>query len=421
VALRDLLVERREAVVLNGGLGDWQAITIKFSGEVLPRDREDAFKGAMFAAYPGDLVFSKIDARNGAIGLIPKTITKAVVTSEYPVFIPNADRLRPLYLRHLLRASHFLADLQRRASGTSGRKRVTPGSFLSLNVPVPSLTEQDALLSDYRNSLGLASQLSNEADSVELAGWQAFETALGVTPPPPAPEQPVFVANFKDIDRWSHESIFRSATKEKKENTVWNTIQLGEVLTEVRHGCSLGPSRRPTGLRVLKISAVTKGCLDLGEHKYIRDKQELRDQFSLRAGDVLMCRTNGTLAYVGMSALVEEDVNDMIFPDKVIRVRPQRASIDPTFLWLLLQLPALRTQIENAARTAVGNYAIGGKDIKALRVPLPPIAEQQAQAGALNNAIHAALERRLEARQLRSAAWKSFKSALFEVPESVAD
>lgn len=129
-----MLVERRESVVVNGGLGPWQAITIKFSGDVLPRDRAEAFKGAMFAAYPGDLLFSKIDARNGAIGLIPETIEKAVVTSEYPVFIPKADKLRPLYLRHLLQASHFRADLQSKASGTSGRKRVTPESFLSLSL-----------------------------------------------------------------------------------------------------------------------------------------------------------------------------------------------------------------------------------------------------------------------------------------------
>jgi type I restriction enzyme S subunit len=39
----------------------------------------------MFAAYPSNLLFSKIDARNGAIGLIPESIEKAVVTNEYPV------------------------------------------------------------------------------------------------------------------------------------------------------------------------------------------------------------------------------------------------------------------------------------------------------------------------------------------------
>jgi hypothetical protein len=137
--LRELLEERREPVQVDGVLGDWQAITIQFSGEVLPRKRADAFKSAMFAAYPSDLVFSKIDARNGAIGLIPDSIPKAVVTSEHPVFTPKAGRLRAAYLHYLLRAEHFKVDLQRKASGTSGRKRVTLGTFLALRFRFPRL------------------------------------------------------------------------------------------------------------------------------------------------------------------------------------------------------------------------------------------------------------------------------------------
>lgn len=151
--LRDVVIPRHEPVRVNGALGDWQSITIKFSGEVLPRERAEAFKGSMFAAYPGDLVFSKIDARNGAVGLIPSSIPKAVVTSEYPVFTPRADKLRPAYLHHLLRADHFKGELQRKASGTSGRKRVTPEGFLSLEIPVPSLAEQDVLITAYADAL----------------------------------------------------------------------------------------------------------------------------------------------------------------------------------------------------------------------------------------------------------------------------
>jgi len=151
-------------VRVDGVLGEWRAITIKFSGEVIPRERDDkAFKGAMFAAYPGDLVFSKIDARNGAVGLIPDSIPKAVVTSEYPVFTPKTDKLRAGYLHHLLRADHFKADLQCKASGTSGRKRVTPKGFLSLKIPVPRLAEQDALIAAYTNALARAAQLEQEA------------------------------------------------------------------------------------------------------------------------------------------------------------------------------------------------------------------------------------------------------------------
>jgi type I restriction enzyme S subunit len=92
VPLRELLRERKEPVSLTGDLGDWRPITIRFSGDVIERNRAEAFKGSMFAAYPGDVVFSKIDARNGAVGVIPATIPKVVLTSEYPVMVPAKHR-----------------------------------------------------------------------------------------------------------------------------------------------------------------------------------------------------------------------------------------------------------------------------------------------------------------------------------------
>jgi hypothetical protein len=89
-----------------------------------------------------------------------------------------------------------------------------------------------------------------------------------------------------------------------------------------------------------------------------------------------MCRTNGTLDYVGMSAIVRADEPNLIFPDKLIRIRATERML-PEFLWLVLQTPPLRMQIETAARTAVGNYAIGGTDIWNFKFPLPPLAIQK--------------------------------------------
>jgi restriction endonuclease S subunit len=89
-----------------------------------------------------------------------------------------------------------------------------------------------------------------------------------------------------------------------------------------------------------------------------------------------MCRTNGTLLYVGMSALVLEDMGGLIFPDKVMRVRASEA-VAPAYLSQILKIPHLRMQIEAAARTAVGNYAIGSSDVWNLQLPLPPLDVQR--------------------------------------------
>ena len=131
----------------------------------------------MFAVYPGDIVFSKIDARNGAIGILPSEISKAVVTPEFPVFIPNPDRLDGEFVKLILRIGSFLDALRRKASGTSGRKRITPEAFLDLRIPLPPLAEQQSIVASYRATLGGAEELEREAEEIEAKAAEAFETA----------------------------------------------------------------------------------------------------------------------------------------------------------------------------------------------------------------------------------------------------
>ena len=144
--LRDVVRRRLEAVVVTGSFGAWTPITVHLNGAISARNRTSPYKGGMFAAYPGDIVFSKIDARNGAIGVLQETIAKAVVTSEFPVFVPSSERLDGEFVKLVLRTGSFLAALHSKASGTSGRKRITPDTFADLRVPLPPLSEQRAFV-----------------------------------------------------------------------------------------------------------------------------------------------------------------------------------------------------------------------------------------------------------------------------------
>ncbi len=133
----------------------------------------------MFAVYPGDIVFSKIDARNGAIGVLPSEISKAVVTPEFPVFTPHSDRLDGEFVKLILRAESFLVALRRKASGTSGRKRITPQAFLDLRIPLPSLAEQHAIVRPYRAALARAEEWKREAENIKTrATGQLWATEI---------------------------------------------------------------------------------------------------------------------------------------------------------------------------------------------------------------------------------------------------
>jgi len=210
VPLDDLLMPRTEPVRVTGSLGDWTPITIHFDGSVVPRNRDTPFKGAMFAAYPGDLVFSKIDVRNGAIGLIPDSMSKVVVTSEYPIHTPDKRQVDARYMTMLLRTPNFLKLIRTAASGTSGRKRITPEDFRAIEIPLPDPKDQSRLVAAYQKAVDKAANLDAESKQIERDAQREFEAALGLTPPPSLPKRPIQIARFRDIERWSHEGILQT-------------------------------------------------------------------------------------------------------------------------------------------------------------------------------------------------------------------
>ncbi|MDX7686001.1 hypothetical protein SJS35_20255 [Aeromonas caviae] len=419
--MSELIVQRLEPVRVDGVLGEWQAITIKFSGEVLPRDRDEAFKGAMFAAYPGDLVFSKIDARNGAVGLIPDSIPKAVITPEYPVFTPKPEKLRPDFLNHLLRAGHFKADLQRKASGTSGRKRVTPEGFLSLDVPVPTLDEQDTLITTYTEALTRAGQLEQEAEAIERAGWQAFEAALGVAPLPPLRDRPVFVARFKDVERWSHESILRQSVCGPEQQHSWPLTRLGDLVIDLENGwspkCHNHPAREGKW-GVLKLGAVSFGTFNANENKELPATLKPRPEYEVMTGDVLISRAN-VARYVGACAYVDSTSPHLLLCDKIFRVRFRSDSqLLPRFLAEAMKLNSVREHIESRLTgTSPTMKNISKPALLDIRFPLPDTDTQQHLVDGVASSRESAITKRTEAAALRRTAWTMFEAALFTTTE----
>jgi len=60
----------------------------------------------------------------------------------------------------------------------------------------------------------------------------------------------------------------------------------------------------------------------------------------------------------------------------------------------------------------VGNYAIGGRDLWQLRLPLPPLETQQALVSAITDARRLAATLRAEAERLRQQAAAEVEAAI---------
>ena len=415
--LRDVVVRRREVVPVNGsGLAGWLPITVHLDGEISVRARSAPYKGTMFAAHPGDIVFSKIDARSGAIGMLPATIAKAVVTTEFPVFVGNPEKLDSSFAQRVLRTSDFLKALGAKATGTSGRKRITPEAFLDLRVPLPPLSEQRAIVAAYDAALAEAAAKERAADAVEAGAMADLEAALGFAAPLPLPDRPVFIASFRDFDRWSHEGVLRQIAGEATAATDWPMVQLREVIADLENGWSPKCLDRPAEADewgILKLGSVSFGNYDENQNKALPPHLKPRSILEVRAEQVLISRANIT-RLVGATALVRETRSRLMLCDKIFRVVWREPSpVTPEFINEILRINEVRRQIETKLTgTSPTMKNISKPALLSLTFPLPPLDDQRTLIEALEAARAAAKGMRAEAAALRAAARREFEWAI---------
>lgn len=177
-------------------------LTIRFDGSIEPREpvQIKELKGRLFRAYAGDVVFSKIDVRNGAIGLAPSDIERMCVTSEFPVYSVASNKALAEYLKLLFRTRIFKELLNSMISGASGRKRIQPVQLEDVNVPIPPLPIQQMIVR-YWEAAQQVRAIAEQAltDLVAdlhlhlLEKTQAFEQVTSSR---------VFVANYVRTHQW---------------------------------------------------------------------------------------------------------------------------------------------------------------------------------------------------------------------------
>lgn len=191
----------------------------------------------------------------------------------------------------------------------------------------------------------------------------------------------------------------------------WSQSTLGEVATLVRNGLfARRPTDEPRGVRILRISAVRDGRLDVLQSRFVAGlSPEQIEKFSLAAGDLLLTRYNGTRDLVGISAMVPTLDEPVIHPDKLIRVQLDRARCDPAFVNYQLQGPAVRQHLEPRIRTTAGQSGIAGADVRSIPLQLPSIKEQRRIVEVLEDHLSRldAAQRYEGAAAVRLSAWWS--------------
>lgn len=364
--------------------------SVHFDGRITQRADGTVIKGTTYLAHPGDVVFSRIDVRNGAIGVVPNGPSLAF-TNEFPIFdVADAGVILPEYAKLLCRSAAFRSQVQALVVGHSGRRRVSVEMFRSMRVPVPGISEQRSIVDTYTARVSSAEAMFAAAPAERAAAVQSITDRLGLRSPDVAPIRGGFVVDSGALDRWSvyaGTAIARgfSDTLEAK----FPVVELGDDgVASIQYGVSKSPKNRPgrNGRPYLRVANVQDGYLDLGEIKYINVPDALMPTYRLEADDVLLCEGN-SLDLVGRPALWEGQIEECVHQNHVLRVRCNPERLMPRYLLAYMQTAPSRGHFRRRAKKTTNLASINKTDVLELPVAIPPLDVQSDIANLWTHAV----------------------------------
>ena len=188
-------------------LRDIILVSLHFNGEMEPRNTgATGFKGRLFLAETADVTYSKIDVRHGAIGVVPDTLPRIAVSSEFPVYRVRPEVALPDYVKLLFRSDAFRRQINTLISGTSGRKRVQPSDLEEVDVPLPCLDVQRTIVAFlHKAQAAVESSKQNLAHTVNVLNTRLLELCRKASSRDVIHSR-FFVLGFKDLAAWDSKS-----------------------------------------------------------------------------------------------------------------------------------------------------------------------------------------------------------------------
>lgn len=365
-------VERK--VVLNEDT-EYSTIGVRWYGNgAFVRDRllgADIARKQQWVLRSGDVVYNKLFAWKGAFAIADDAVDGHIVSDKFPTYEIDETVLDPDYFRFFLQTPALAFQAERLSKGAAAISKLTlnPPQFWDLTLPLPKLPDQRRIasrLAQARTGLDEAKSLRRASDA---AGAALVSSLIA-----------------------------------KRLSGFPVTGRVKDVLTgKPRNGWSAPCDNIDGGTPVLSLGAVTGFEYRSSEHKLTSEPTKADGHYWLRAGDLLMTRSN-TEQLVGHVAIYDGVPAPCIYPDLMMRVPVDPQLADTRFVYYWLRTPNIRALVQRAGSgTSSTMKKITQGDVMDLPFPVAtPVEEQRSVVAELDRILLTVAQMRSEQQRSRN-------------------
>lgn len=183
VRIGDFLKRNKEQVSVQDEVL-YKRPTIRINGQGISLRDEEVGKNIgtknQFRIHIGQFLLSKIDARNGAFGVVPEELENGIITGNFWTFDVDYTLINPHYLALLTGTKEFQKLCQTASVGTTNRNYLQEDLFIDFQIPLPSLKEQETLVKNYFSKIEEAENLNKQASDLESEIERYLFKELGI-------------------------------------------------------------------------------------------------------------------------------------------------------------------------------------------------------------------------------------------------
>ncbi|AUL14183.1 hypothetical protein B7P02_04410 [Bordetella bronchiseptica] len=344
----------------------------------------------------GDLLWNSTGT--GTIGracLVPHDLNSTELVADSHVTIVRALSANNQFLWRWIQSPWVQAGIESSASGTTNQIELNTSTVVNHLIPLPPLAEQNRIVAKINELMARCDELEKLRTARQGARLTvhaaAIKQLLNIAEPAQHQRAQAFLAEHfgelytvKENVAELRKAILQLAVMGKlvPDAEPARLMPLESMLAEASiNGVSKGPVDDSSKTEILRISAGTSRkdfYVDESDIKYVNLSENEIEKFKLQADDLLACRFNGNLHYVGRFSLYKGASGRVqVNPDKLIRFRINTEKFFPRYICYAMNSKTSRDVIESMCATTAGNIGLSAGRLKKVSIPTPSLAQQK--------------------------------------------
>ncbi|MFQ1019902.1 restriction endonuclease subunit S [Gilliamella sp. CG13] len=234
----------------------------------------------------------------------------------------------------------------------SAQPQITRQGLVNVKIPLPPITEQKIIAEKLDLLLAEAQKTKSRLEQIPELLKQFRQSVLSDA------------VSGKLTEDW------------RKNDKCWISAILGNLILDSTNGLSKRKGTNGKEITVLRLADFKNACRVFGnERKIVLTDKEI-EKFTLKNGDILVIRVNGSVDLAGR--FIEYSLQKKIegFCDHFIRLRLNEKKILSKYLLFVANNGEGRLYLQNSLSTSAGQNTINQASIRALNIPLPSLEEQ---------------------------------------------